>query len=191
MNGNIPQEGFWYLHQLFRETVDYMDVNIEDTQYDEEAVNPIAVNSEKDEHKQAIYLLSEVFADQKEEFQPMGTWAIEEPEPDIRYDNIEYFSNGIRDEVRFLGDEDVSYSIYHNGNGEHRWTVLEELSEGSEIKPALRKHYEDPARISNEAPYHQLHRKVLEDGVLPEDYQVDLERLLTDVGRKRTPIGDK
>lgn len=175
-SGQIPEEGMWYLHQLFSEVADKLEVETEDTIYDEEAVHPKAVHKQKSDHKESIYLLSEVMAEELEEFEILETWKnFEERTPEAETKNVKYYSNSIRDEVKF---ENVSFDVYHNGKEAYRWNVLEDLSNGVDIKSSLRKHYEDPAKRSNQDPYHQLHRKILENGMMPEDYRNELRTIL-------------
>lgn len=189
MNGDIPQEGFWYLHQLFSHLADGLDADLEGSRYDEEAVSPISINANKQDHKQAIYLISEVLEDELDAFNRLRTWEVDlgEREPVIENDSIKYFSSGFKDEIRFLTDsEEVSYDIYNNGKQGYRWDVLRKLVDGDTIQSALDDNYYDPSKKSNQAPYHQLHRKVLEDSELPETYREGLEPVLEQVSN---PVG--
>lgn len=181
MHGDIPEEGMWYLHQLFSTTADYMGIDLEDTEYAENGVHSQAIHAKKSDHKKAIYLLSEVFSDEFDDFQPLASWDSEYSgmELNSEHGDILYLSNNRRDEVRFVSEsEDVSYNIYFGADEQKRWNVLDDLAEGQHIKESLRKHYDNPAERSNQAPYHQLHRNVLIDGLLPEKYRSDLQQLI-------------
>lgn len=188
--GDIKEKDFWALHGLFYNIADALDVDLKDTEYMEEGVSPKAIHKRKSDHRDSIYLLSKALSEELEGVSELSTWQPDDQrEPEYSRGRISFFSNGIRDEVVFhTPDENVSYSIYHNGQGEYRWNVLEDLAQGDDIQTALNEHYEIPRKQTNSSPYHQLHRKVLIDDELPESYKGDLQMLLS-TERKKNPVG--
>ncbi|MFB6204694.1 MAG: UPF0058 family protein [Candidatus Nanohaloarchaea archaeon] len=154
-------------------------MDLEDTGYEEHGVNPNSVHRPKDDHKKAIYLLSEAFAESDELSMDnaLESWDLpEEPEPEYATENIEYYHTSTADRLVF--DNDFEFEIYNNSRSGYLWHVLEDLSRGKTLDEALEANYKNGNTGWARNSYRDFSDEVLEDGLLPERYREEVSSIL-------------
>lgn len=99
----MEKNELWEIHGIFLDVVEYLDVDIEETEYYDHGTYPNYVHKEKRDHKDAIRLLSVILEEQTElSVNELETWhenynhddqRIEGREENEEYYNLDDSSN--------------------------------------------------------------------------------------------------
>lgn len=60
----MQENELWAIHDLLIKVVEYEDVDLEGTDYEEPGVGPQSIHKNLSEHKEAVYLLSGILEDE-------------------------------------------------------------------------------------------------------------------------------